>query len=76
MQVGTIIKAFDFPGNLNCYMIGEVIELKDIAITCRTIRQVFDGKALELDDFNKTFRTVQQGEAMFDSSFTRVMVIG
>ncbi len=76
MQIGTIIKAFDFPGNLNCYMVGEVTAVDDYMITCRTMRQVFDGKAQELSDFNKTFRTVQQGEGMFDASFTRVMVIG
>ena len=76
MQIGTIIKSFDFPGNLNCYMVGTVTSLDDYMITCDTIKQVFDGKALELSDFNKTFRTVKQGEGMMDNTFTRVMEIG
>jgi len=45
MQVGTIIKSFDFPGNLNCYMVGAVTKFEGDFIECSTIRQVFDGKA-------------------------------
>ena len=76
MQVGTIIKSFDFPGNLNCYMVGAVTKFEGDFIECSTIRQVFDGKALLLEDFNKTFRTVVQGAGMFDASFERIVEIG
>ena len=75
MQVGSIIKSFDFPGNLNCYMVGTVTAIEGDFITCETIKQVFDGKALALEDFNKTFRTVVQGQGMFDDKFNRVVVI-
>ena len=75
MQVGSIIKSFDFPGNLNCYMVGTVTALDGDFITCETIKQVFDGKALPLEEFNKTFRTVAQGQGMFDDKFNRVVVI-
>ena len=45
MKVGTLIKSYDFPGNLNCYMIGEVTAVNGIEISCRTIRQVFQGRS-------------------------------
>ena len=76
MQIGTLIKSFDFPGNLNCYMIGMITEIDGDFISCDTIKQVFDGKALELDDFNKTFRTVKQGCSFMDNKFQRVVVLG
>ena len=78
MQVGTVIKSFDFPGNLNCYMVGTVTELDGDFITCATIRQVFDGKAVQLEEFNKQFRTVAQGKNFMDdmSKFERVVVVG
>ena len=76
MQVGSIIKSFDFPGNLNCYIIGEVTDINGEEITCRTIRQVFDSKALQLESFNETFRTYAQGTGMFDDKFERVVLIG
>ena len=75
MNIGTIIKSFDFPGNLNCYMVGTVTEVSGDCITCDTIKQVFDGKALPMEDFNKTFRTVRQGAGMFDAKFQRVVEI-
>lgn len=76
MQVGSIIKSYDFPGNLNCYMVGTVTEIDGDFISCDTIKQVFDGKALKLDDFNKTFRTVKQGCSFMDEKFKRVVVVG
>ena len=76
MQLGSIIKSFDFPNNITCYMIGEVTAVKGSEITCRTIRQVFDGKAVELENVNETFSTLAQGQGMFDQMFARVVKIG
>jgi len=76
MQVGSIIKSFDFPGNIACYMVGEVTAVAGEEITCRTIRQVFDGKAVEMEQLNETFRTMAQGAGMFDQMFDRVVKIG
>ena len=73
MQIGTIIKSFDFPGNLNCYMVGTVTKVEGDFITCDTIKQVFDGKALPNEQFNKEFRTVAQGSGMFDATFQRIV---
>lgn len=76
MQVGTIIKSYDFPGNLNCYIVGTVTKIDGDFITCDTIKQVFDGKALLMETFNNTFRTVAQGSGMFDDKFQRIVEIG
>ena len=76
MNIGTIIKSFDFPGNLNCYMVGTVIKVEGDFITCDTIKQVFDGKALPNEQFNKEFRTVAQGSGMFDATFQRIVELG
>jgi hypothetical protein len=76
VKKGDIVKSFDFPGNLNCYMVGTVTEVEGDFITCVTIKQVFDGKALPNEKFNKEFRTVAQGAGMFDDKFQRVMVVG
>lgn len=76
MQVGSIIKSFDFPNNIACYMIGEVTAVSGEEITCRTIRQVFDGKAVTMENLNATFRTMAQGAGMFDQMFDRVIKIG
>ncbi len=75
VQVGSIIKSFDFPGNLNCYMVGKVTDVDGDFISCDTIKQVFSGIAEEITEFNKTFRTVAQGAGMFDDKFERVVVI-
>jgi hypothetical protein len=76
MNIGTIIKSFDFPGNLNCYMVGTVTKVEGDFITCDTIKQVFDGKALPNEQFNKEFRTVAQGSGMFDATFQRIVELG
>jgi hypothetical protein len=76
MQVGTIIKSFDFPGNLNCYIVGTITNIEGDFITCTTIKQVFDGKALPMEEFNQTFRTVKQGCAFMDEKFQRIVEIG
>ncbi len=76
MEIGNIIKSFDFPGNLNCYMVGTVTKVEGDFISCNTIKQVFDGKALQLEEFNKTFRVVKQGCNFMDEKFQRVVLVG
>ena len=76
MQIATIIKSFDFPGNLNCYMVGTVTKIEGDFITCVTIKQVFDGKALSKEKFNEEFRTVAQGCSFMDDKFQRIVELG
>jgi len=74
VKVGSIIKSFDFPGNLDCYFIGKVTKVEGDYIHCDTIKQVFDGE--EDTDPHPTFCTVKQGLMMFDAKFERVVVLG
>ena len=76
MQVGTLIKSFDFPGSTDCYMIGSITAIDGDFIFCDTIKQVFDGKPCEMEEFNKTFRTVKQGCSFGDQKFQRIVVLG
>jgi hypothetical protein len=75
VQIGSIIKSYDFPHTFNCYMVGKVTKIDGDYISCDTIKQVFDGKEEELCEFNKVFRTVKQGLGMRDDKFERVVVI-
>ena len=77
MNVGTIIKAYDFPGNDTCYFVGSVVEIKNGMITARIIKQVFDGKDVS-SKYNPedTFRTPIQGSSFMDDKFQRVVEIG
>jgi hypothetical protein len=75
VQIGSIIKSYDFPGNVECYMVGKVTGVDGDFITCLTLEQVFDRVSEEITEFNKTFRTVAQGAGMFDDKFNRVVVL-
>jgi hypothetical protein len=73
MKVGTVIKAFDFPGHDDCYMIGKVISIEGDYITCDTWEIVFEGEKNIVKGSTHRFRTVKQGCMMFDSKFQRVV---
>jgi hypothetical protein len=75
VQVGSIIKSYDFPGTFNCYMVGKVTAVDGDFISCDKIKQVFDGKQEEINEFNNIFRTLAQGTGAYDDKFERVVVI-
>lgn len=64
IRVGDKIKSYDFPDNKNCYMTGEVVEIDEDYIYCKTTSRVFSGNVIE--HFNPTFRTPKQGLCTFD----------
>lgn len=77
MQVGSIIKAFDFPGNLNCYFVGRVQKIAGGIITAEIIKQVFDGKDVtDRYEVGDTFSTPKQGMSFMDEKFERVVLVG
>ena len=43
IQIGSIIKAYDFPGTTNCYIIGEVTKIDGDYIVATKIKEVFGG---------------------------------
>ena len=72
IEIGSVIKSFDFYGNTDCYMIGEVLEIKGNVLVCKTLKQVFNNME---EAGNDTFSTLMQGEGLMDDKFTRVEVL-
>jgi hypothetical protein len=72
-QYGDIIKAYDFPGNTTCYMVGKVVNTDDDYIYCTTIKEVFGGQMAAQP--NDSFRTPKQGLSFGDSEFQRVVIV-
>jgi hypothetical protein len=74
VQVGDIIKSFDFPGRSDCYIIGTVVEVKNTVITSRVIKAVSGGKLYQFLD--SEFTTLVQGAGLMDDTFDRVVIVG
>jgi hypothetical protein len=72
-KYGDIIKAYDFPGSLECYMVGKVVNTDDDYIYCTMIKQVFGDQTVA--DPDESFRTPKQGYSFGDDSFQRIVVI-
>lgn len=67
MRVGNIVKCLDFPGRPDCFIIGEVIELRDDTFIVKTsmrahLGHVIDGAA------GYQFEVPMPGKALFDSA--------
>jgi hypothetical protein len=74
VRIGDIIKSYDFPNMLNCYIIGKVVKVENNYITARIIKAVSENKEYDLE--SATFKTPVQGLGMFDDKFERVVVLG
>lgn len=76
MQVGDIVKSYDFPGNTECYMIGKVVGIHgNDAFRAEFIKRVWLGKT---DTKFKTdyFTAPLQGNSFGDEMFERIVVVG
>lgn len=80
MQVGDIVKSFDFVGNSECYFVGEVIALLDYGFRAKTIKQVVQGKVKDIElGRNDYFTAPFLGNSFMDEfagDFVRVQVVG
>lgn len=56
MEIGTLIRAFDFPSTDSCYMEGRVVDIdtERNLLTVRTTDKVFGGEKVEFGEFFKT----------------------
>ena len=72
-KYGDIIKAYDFPGTLECYMVGKVVNTDDDYSYCTMIKEVFGNQTVA--DPDHSFRTPKQGLSFGDESFQRIVVI-
>jgi hypothetical protein len=81
IKVGDVIKAKDFPGNEECYMVGIVTSIDEEFVNAKTIEIVFDGKVEEIEaGINDNFSTVVPGKSftdrIFSKKFERIEVLG
>lgn len=74
IEVGSIIKAYDFPGVTNCYIIGEVTQIDGDYIVANKIKEVFGGATKFMP--KGTFRTPMQGLNFGDDNFERIVLVG
>lgn len=73
IKIGSVIKSYDFYGNTECYLIGEVTEINGTVLVCKTLKQVFNN--LEEAPTNDVFQTVIQGEGLMDDKYIRVELV-
>jgi hypothetical protein len=74
IELGTVIKSYDFPGRTDCYIIGSVVDISKGRITAKVIRAISQGKLYQFPDTE--FSTYPQGTGMFDDEWTRVEIVG
>ena len=67
-KVGDIVKSYDFPGRLDCYMIGRVKEVfpRQAYMTLETIEAISEGQRSERFNDQDTFDTVTEPTLMED----------
>lgn len=76
IQIDTIIKSLDFPGNQDNYMIGRVEKIEHGRIHCKTLKMVVQGETREPATGQLEFSTDEMGEGMLDHVWTdRIQVI-
>lgn len=74
IELGTVIKSYDFPGRTDCYIIGSVVDTSKGLITAKVIRAISEGKLYQFPD--SEFTTLPQGEGLFDDKWNRVEIVG
>ena len=75
VQVGNIIKSYDFHFKTDCYMIGRVTKIEGEYLCCDTIKVVFGGEMDPIQNMRPEFRTPMMGCMMDDEEFARVVVL-
>jgi hypothetical protein len=74
VTVGDVIKSYDFQRRTDCYILGQVVSVKNDVIVAKVIRAVSQSKEYKFPDTE--FSTYQQGTGMFDDTWQRIEVIG
>ena len=75
VNVGDIVKSFDFNGNSSCYIIGEVTNINNELLEIRAIKRVFEDMPAKAA--SETYTVPMQGSAFMDNdAFQRVVVLG
>jgi hypothetical protein len=77
MQVGNVIKSYDFNGVDSCYMIGKIVSISEMdrTVRCEFMARVFDDE--EVKKKNPDFFVAPLNGEMFNDKpeFPRLVVI-
>jgi hypothetical protein len=73
IQIGSIIRSYDFTFNHDYYFVGEVTKIEGDYIYCNTLAQFRAMIEVEITEKNSTFRTVRQGAMFMDDQFQRII---
>lgn len=73
---GHIVKALDFPGNEEHYIVARVLSIQYGIVTASAIKRVVEGEEIEIPKY-QIFRFPEQGEHFMDSIAPgRVTILG
>ena len=76
IQIGNIIKSFDFAFNTTCFTIGRVTSVDDTYINYDCMTIISDSQLVDHTKCNCQMRTPKMGCMMSDDRFERVVVLG
>ena len=78
MKTGDIIKSFDFHNRTDCYLIGEVVGIKDDLVEFMVIKRVVENRSADTG-VGILYKAPMNGHGMFDDmypNFERIVVVG
>jgi hypothetical protein len=73
IQIGSIIRSYDFHFVNDYYFVGEVTKIEGDYIYCNTLAQFRAMEEQEITEKNSTFRAVKQGAMLMDDEFQRII---
>lgn len=67
IEVGMIVKSYDFPSSRDCFMVGKVLSIHESygLMTIEKMFKVWEGKCI--DTMSSTFQTPVDGDLITDS---------
>lgn len=78
MQVGNIVKSYDFPDRKDCFIIGEVTSVNVIqnTINLRAAIRVIEGKIKEINVASNNYNgIVYSGKGIFGTDYSKMVEI-
>jgi hypothetical protein len=74
---GHVVKALDFPGNPDHYIVARVLTIQYGIVTAAAVKRVVEGQEITIPR-NQIFKFPEQGEHFMDGHFPdkRVIILG
>lgn len=78
MQVGNIVKSYDFPNRKDCFIIGEVtsVDYLQNTINLKAAIRVIEGKIKEINVASNNYNGIMYaGEGIFGTDYSKMVEI-